>query len=174
MEPADADAVFALEVGELSDVIRANGTFHIFKAMGRKTELPFELVNNVMEKKALSQVVNYCYRILGAKATVVLSDRLKDMGYRYATQAGISISVDDMVIPHNKWKIIDKAGKGVAEINEQYTEGLITRGEKYNKVVDIWAKATTHVANVMMEEMKVAPLWTETASQSLMTRAKRS
>ncbi|MBW1897134.1 MAG: peptidylprolyl isomerase, partial [Deltaproteobacteria bacterium] len=141
--PADADAVFALEVGELSDVLRASGAFHIFKGM---------------EKKALSQLVNDCYRTLGAKATVILSDRLKDTGYRYATQAGISISVDDMVIPHNKWEIIDKAGQGVAEINEQYTEGLITRGEKYNKVVDIWAKATTQVANVMMEEMKVAPL----------------
>jgi DNA-directed RNA polymerase subunit beta' len=154
LEPADADAVFALEVGELSDVVESNGTFHIFHALDRRTELPFELVNNVMEKKALSQLVNHCYRMLGAKATVVLSDRLKNLGYQYATQAGISISVDDMVIPHNKWDIIKEAEKGVAEINEQYTEGLITSGEKYNKVVDIWAKATTHVANEMMEEMK--------------------
>jgi DNA-directed RNA polymerase subunit beta' len=158
VSPSDADAVFALKVDELSDVVKANGTFHLFKAGARREEISFDLVNRVMDKKALSQLVNYCYRTLGAKATVILADRLKDFGYRYATQAGISISVDDMVIPHNKWDIIDKASSAVAEINEQYTEGLITRGEKYNKVVDIWAKATTQVANVMMEEMKVAPL----------------
>ncbi|HID28751.1 MAG TPA: DNA-directed RNA polymerase subunit beta', partial [Desulfobacterales bacterium] len=158
ISPSDTEAIFALDVGELSDVIKANGRYHIFESGGKSVGVPFELINKVMDKKALSQLINYCYRTLGGKATVILSDRLKDIGYRYAARGGISICVDDMVIPHNKWNIIKKAEQLVAEINEQYTEGLITRGEKYNKVVDIWAKATTDVANEMMEEMKIVSL----------------
>jgi len=158
VSPADIGTIFSLDVGKLSDVIKANGGYHIFKAMAKKVELPFALINKVMDKKALSFLTNYCYRTLGGKATVILADRLKDIGYRYATQAGISICVDDMVIPQKKWNIIKKAETEVAEINEQYTEGLITRGEKYNKVVDIWAKATASVANEMMQEMKIVPL----------------
>ncbi|MCK4389637.1 MAG: DNA-directed RNA polymerase subunit beta' [Desulfobacterales bacterium] len=158
ISPSDTQVVFALDVGDLSDVIKANGSYHIFKVMARSVGLPFELINKVMDKKVVSQLINHCYRILGGKATVILSDRLKDIGFRYATRAGISICVDDMVIPHKKWDIIKNAEQLVAEINEQYTEGLITRGEKYNKVVDIWAKATTDVANEMMEEMKIVPL----------------
>ncbi len=158
ISPSDIEAVFSLEVGGFSDVIKANGSYHLFKVNERTMELPFWLVNKVMDKKALGELIRYCYRILGGKATVILSDRLKDIGYRYATQAGISISVDDMVIPRKKWNIIKGAEKEVAQINEQYAEGLITRGEKYNKVVDIWAKATSAVANEMMEEMKVEPL----------------
>ena len=158
ISPSDAEAIFALEVGELSDVIKANGSYHIFKVMAKRMELPFELINKVMDKRSLSGLISYCYRTLGGKATVILSDRLKDIGYRYATQAGISICVDDMVIPHKKWEILKRAERQVAEINEQYSEGLITRGEKYNKVVDIWATATTDVANEMMGEMKIAPV----------------
>ncbi len=167
IDPSDAEAIFTLDVGGFSDVIKANGSYHIFKVMEKREGFPFELINKVMDKKALSQLVNYCYRILGGKATVILSDRLKDIGYRYATRGGISICVDDMVIPHNKWDIIKKADELVARINEQYTEGLITRGEKYNKVVDIWAKATTDVANEMMEEMKIVPL-VDTDGQSVL------
>ena len=155
ISPSDTEAIFSLDVGEFSDVIKADGSCHIFKAMAKRVGLPFELINKVMDKKTLSQLINYCYRTLGGKATVILSDRLKDIGYRYATRGGISICVDDMVIPHKKGDIIKEAEQIVAEINEQYTEGLITRGEKYNKVVDIWAKATTDVANEMMEEMKI-------------------
>jgi DNA-directed RNA polymerase subunit beta' len=158
VSPSDIDAIFSLDVGKISDVVKTNGDYHIFKLLGKKMEIPFELINRVMDKKALSLLTNYCYRTLGGKATVILSDRLKDVGYRYATQAGISICVDDMVIPEKKWDIIEKAGQEVAQINEQYTEGLITRGEKYNKVVDIWAKATTQVANEMMQKMKEAPI----------------
>jgi len=155
ISPSDTEAIFSLDVGEFSDVIKADGSCHIFKAMAKRVGLPFELINKVMDKKTLSQLISYCYRTLGGKATVILSDRLKDIGYRYATRGGISICVDDMVIPDKKGDIIKEAEQIVAEINEQYTEGLITRGEKYNKVVDIWAKATTDVANEMMEEMKI-------------------
>jgi DNA-directed RNA polymerase subunit beta' len=158
ISPSDIETVFARDVGEYSDVIKANGSYHIFKVNEKSMELPFSLINKVMDKRALSSLVRYCYQILGGKATVILSDRLKDIGYRYATQAGISICVDDMVIPQKKWDIIKEAERAVAGISEQYAEGLITRGEKYNKVVDIWAKATTGVADEMMEEMKIDPL----------------
>ncbi len=157
ISPSDVEAVFALDVGEFSDVIKTNGSYHIFKVMEKRMELLFELINKVLDKKALSNLVRHCYRVLGGKATVILSDRLKDIGFRYATRGGISICVDDMVIPRKKWDIINQAQKHVAQITDQYAEGLITRGEKYNKVVDIWAKSTTDVANEMMEEMKIAP-----------------
>jgi DNA-directed RNA polymerase subunit beta' len=155
ISPSDTEAIFLLQVGEITDAIKADGSYHIFKAVAKRVGIPFELINKVMDKKALSQLVNYCYRTLGAKATVILSDRLKNIGYRYATRGGISICVDDMVIPDEKEDIIKEAEQLVAEISEQYTEGLITRGEKYNKVVDIWAKATTDVASQMMEKMKI-------------------
>lgn len=158
ISPSDTGAIFALEVGDFSDVIKANGNYYVFKVMAKSDEFPFELINKVMDKKTVSRLISHCYRTLGGKATVILADRLKDIGYRYATQAGISISVDDMVIPHTKWDIIKEVEQLVFEINEQYTDGLITRGEKYNKVVDIWTKATADVANEMMEEMKVVPL----------------
>nr|HID59798.1 DNA-directed RNA polymerase subunit beta' [Desulfobacterales bacterium] len=121
-------------------------------------EIPYDLINKVMDKKALRELINYCYRTLGGKTTVILADRLKDLGYHYATISGVSISVDDMVVPSKKWEILKKAEEQVVEIENQYTEGLITRGEKYNKVVDIWSKATDDVAKEMVDEMKVAPL----------------
>jgi DNA-directed RNA polymerase subunit beta' len=155
----DAESVFTLKQGEISSIIKGDEDFHIFEIREKKQGIPFELINKAMDKRSLKELVNYCYRILGGKATVILSDRLKDIGYLYATKAGLSISVHDMVIPRKKWDIIKKADDQVAEITEQYTEGLITGGEKYNKVVDIWAKATTDVADEMMEEMKHAPVY---------------
>ena len=83
----------------------------------------------------------------------MLADRLKDMGYQFATRSGISISIKDMVIPSQRPDILDKAFEQVKEIDRQYNEGLITEGEKYNKVVDIWAKATEDVAGEMMKEI---------------------
>ncbi len=114
----------------------------------------FDVVNRIMDKKALRDLVDYIYRNLGPKATVILSDRLKDIGYRYSTEGGLSISIDAMIIPEAKWDILNRSEAQVSEIGRQYTEGLITQGEKYNKVVDIWARATDEVANEMMEAMK--------------------
>jgi len=151
---SDIDKVFEIEEDQISDVIKGYDGYHIFKVREKRRSVPFELINKSMDKKSLSRLVNYCYRTLGGKATVILSDRLKDIGYRYATKAGVSVCVDDMVIPGQKWDIIKRAEGKAAEVNDQYSEGLITGGEKYNKVVDIWAKATTDVANEMMEEMK--------------------
>ena len=85
-------------------------------------------------------------------------DRLKDIGYKYSTKGGLSISIDAMITPDSKWKILSEAERQVEEISRQYTEGLITQGEKYNKVVDIWAKATDDVANEMMAAMRLAPV----------------
>jgi DNA-directed RNA polymerase subunit beta' len=118
-------------------------------------ELPFTLINQVMNKKRLRSLINECYRRAGIKATVILSDRLKDMGYRYATISGISISINDMTIPSQKSKIIEKADKEVKRIDDQYKGGLITDGEKYNKAVDIWAQSTEQIATEMMKEMGV-------------------
>ncbi|MCG2763116.1 MAG: DNA-directed RNA polymerase subunit beta' [Desulfarculaceae bacterium] len=116
-------------------------------------ELGFDAVNLVMDKKALKNLVGQCYRTAGTKATVILSDRLKDMGYKFATKSGLSICVADMVIPQRKQGIIDQAMAEVQEIEKQYKDGIITDGEKYNKAVDIWAKATEDVAREMMEEI---------------------
>ena len=115
--------------------------------------LPFDLVNSVMTKKELRVLINESYRRAGTKSTVILADRLKDIGYKYATLSGISISMNDMVIPSKKEEIIKKAEEEVRNIDNQYTSGLITDGEKYNKVVDIWAQSTEAVASEMMKEM---------------------
>ncbi|MCU0594114.1 MAG: DNA-directed RNA polymerase subunit beta' [Desulfobacterota bacterium] len=118
-------------------------------------EMPFSTVNKVMNKKELRSLINESYRREGIKATVILSDRLKDIGYRYATLSGISISMKDMTIPSRKAEIIDKAEREVKKIDDQYKSGLITDGEKYNKVVDIWAQSTETIASEMMGEMAV-------------------
>ena len=116
-------------------------------------EIPFSLVNKVMKKNELANLVDYCYRFCGDKATVLLSDRMKDLGYRYATLAGISISIDDMLIPSNKGTLLKEAQKEIERVQEQYTDGLITDGERYNKVIDIWAQVTENIADVMLKEL---------------------
>ena len=115
--------------------------------------LPFALINKIMSKKELRHLINESYRRAGIKSTVILGDRLKDMGYKYATLSGISISIEDMVIPSKKGQIIERAEKEAKSIDEQYLSGLITDGEKYNKVVDIWAQSTEDVALEMIKEM---------------------
>ncbi len=117
--------------------------------------IPFSEINKVMSKKALAQLIDYTYRHAGTKDTVILADRLKDTGYEYATRAGISICINDMKIPLNKEDLVEKAEKEVLDVDQQYSDGLITSGEKYNKVVDIWSKVTDDVANEMMNEIKV-------------------
>ena len=116
-------------------------------------EILFESVNRVMDKKQLANLIDVCYRRAGDKKTVILADRLKNLGYTYATKAGISICIDDMKIPAKKGKLLDKAYKEVQEIQKQYNEGLITDGERYNKVIDIWAQTTEEVAAEMLKEL---------------------
>ena len=115
--------------------------------------LPFALINKVMAKKELRSLINESYRRAGIKSTVILGDRLKDMGYKYATISGMSISIKDMVIPSRKGEIIERAENEAKNIDDQYISGLITDGEKYNKVVDIWSQSTEDVASEMIKEM---------------------
>ena len=116
-------------------------------------QLPFKIVNRVMGKKQLGDLIDSCYRACGQKETVLLADKLRSLGYTYATKAGISICVDDLQIPARKIELLETAQKDVQEIEEQYTEGLITDGERYNKVVDIWAQVSEQIAEEMMSEI---------------------
>jgi DNA-directed RNA polymerase subunit beta' len=115
--------------------------------------IPFERINRVMTKKEIRKLIDDCYRKAGIKQTVLLADRLKDVGYHFATLSGISISVSDMKIPPQKKEILRKAEEEVRRVEKQYTDGLITDGEKYNKLVDIWARASEDVAQKMMQVM---------------------
>jgi len=113
--------------------------------------LPFELVNKPLDKKAISTLINMCYRNVGLKDTVIFADQLMYTGFAQSTASGASIGVEDFVIPDAKAKIIGDAESEVAEIESQYASGLVTAGEKYNKVVDIWSRANDLVARSMME-----------------------
>ena len=125
------------------------------------SQIPFEYVNRVMAKKQVADLIDACFRLAGNKETVILADRLKETGYRFSTLAGISICLDDMVIPVNKEELIRKAVEEVKEIQQQYTEGLITDGERYNKVIDIWAKCTEDIAQTMLSNLSVDVLTSE-------------
>jgi DNA-directed RNA polymerase subunit beta' len=113
--------------------------------------IPFEQVNRPMVKKAISSIINFCYRVVGLKATVIFADQLMYMGYRFSTRSGSSIGVNDFAIPENKSEIIDRADNEVKEIESQFASGLVTQGEKYNKVIDIWSRANDLVAKSMMD-----------------------
>lgn len=117
--------------------------------------VPFALVNKELSKKELGFLIDYTYRHAGTKETVLLADRLKDLGYENATRAGISISINDMKIPVGKEDLVDASEKEAAEVELQYSAGQITDGEKYNKLVDIWTKATDKITGEMMSEMSV-------------------
>jgi len=117
-------------------------------------EIPFASINRPMTKKVLADLVDVCFAVAGDKATVLLADRIKDIGYQYATQGGLSIGIKDMIIPETKPVILGEAKEEVAQIINQYNEGLITDGERYNKIVDIWTKVTDHIAGDMMDRIK--------------------
>lgn len=113
----------------------------------------FASINTIMDKKTIASLVDKCYRDAGEKCTVILSDRLKDLGYFYATLGGISISIDDMKIPVKKKILIEKAEEAAKAVQNQYQEGLITDGERYNQVIDIWANVTEEIAKALMDEL---------------------
>jgi DNA-directed RNA polymerase subunit beta' len=115
--------------------------------------LSFDVINQDMTKKQISATINACYRALGLKETVVFADQLMYTGFHYATRAGISFGIDDIVIPEQKTKIVASADREVKEIQDQYSSGLVTNGERYNKVVDIWSRANDQVAKAMMEKL---------------------
>ncbi|MFP3019401.1 MAG: DNA-directed RNA polymerase subunit beta' [Arsenophonus sp.] len=115
--------------------------------------LPYVLVNQPLGKKEISKMINTCYRVLGLKPTVIFADQIMYTGFAYAARSGASVGIDDMVIPEKKADIISEAEAEVAEIQEQFQSGLVTAGERYNKVIDIWAAANERVAKAMMENL---------------------
>ncbi len=115
--------------------------------------LSFDIINQDMTKKAISGTINACYRALGLKETVVFADQLMYTGFAYATRSGVSFGIDDIVIPEQKTKLVAAADREVKEIQDQYSSGLVTNGERYNKVVDIWSRANDQVAKAMMEKL---------------------
>jgi DNA-directed RNA polymerase subunit beta' len=141
--------------GELQPKIR-----HVQTTIGRALlseilprGLSFDLVNIDMTKKAISACINACYRVLGLKETVIFADQLMYTGFHYATRSAVSFGIDDIVIPEQKVKLVAAAEKEVKEIQDQYSSGLVTNGERYNKVVDIWSRANDQVAKAMMEKL---------------------
>ncbi len=115
--------------------------------------LSFSLINKVLDKNEISKIFNICYHILGSSKTIILADNIMYMGFKYATISGLSVCIDDMVIPSNKDKIVKKAESEVAEIQNQFQSGLVTLGEKYNKVIDIWVNANENIVQSMMEKL---------------------
>jgi DNA-directed RNA polymerase subunit beta' len=119
-------------------------------------EVPFKVINRAMTKKALGELVDMSFRLCGPKKTVLLADSLRSWGFAHSTKAGLSIAIDDMVIPDNKKELLDEAYEEVKKIKEQYSEGLLTEGERYNKVIDIWAKVTETIADSMFRNISTA------------------
>jgi DNA-directed RNA polymerase subunit beta' len=119
----------------------------------RPSGMPFRLLNEPLKKKQISALINSCYRRLGLKKSVVFADKLMYTGFHYATQAGVSIGIDDLMVPDEKKGILDDAEAEVVEIQNQYVSGLVTSGERYNKVVDIWSRTNEQVARAMMKRM---------------------
>ncbi len=116
--------------------------------------VPFSFVNRLMKKRELANLVDCAYRLAGNVETVHMLDELKRLGFQHATQAGFSISIEDMAIPKNKPEMLAKAQNEVVEVRQQYVDGLITEGERYNKVIDIWARLTDQVAEAMLDNLR--------------------
>ena len=132
------------------------GRLIISEILPKKEGVPFSLVNRLMKKKQISQLIDEVYRVCGGKETCIMVDRIMALGYRYACKSGISFGKDDLIVPASKDKLIEETNQQVKEFEQQYQNGLITKGEKYNKVVDIWAACTDKVADEMMKNISKA------------------
>ena len=126
------------------------GRFLLANLLPKHKDITFSMIDRLLPKKTVSEIIDSVFRFCGQKATVIFCDHLKDLGFKHAFKAGISFGKDDLVIPANKGQLIDETKKLIADYENQYSEGLITRGEKYNKVVDAWSKCTDKVAGEMM------------------------
>ena len=129
------------------------GRFMLANLLPKNIYNKFFLVDRLLPKKIVSEIIDHVFRFSGQKATVIFCDKLKDLGFMHAFKAGISFGKDDLVIPENKQQLIDETKKLISDYESQYAEGLITRGEKYNKVVDAWSKCTDRVATEMMKRI---------------------
>ncbi|XBC42329.1 MAG: DNA-directed RNA polymerase subunit beta' [Buchnera aphidicola (Meitanaphis elongallis)] len=173
-DPKEAERVYRMGLAELHAkvktriseyVLKENKTFVQTKKIVNTTigrailwmivpkGLPFSIVNQILGKKSISTMLNICYRILGLKSTVNFADQIMYTGFAYAARSGASVGIDDMMIPTKKADIITEAEIEVAEIQDQFQSGLVTSGERYNKVIDIWAAANERVAKAMMKNL---------------------
>jgi DNA-directed RNA polymerase subunit beta' len=147
-ENVDADGNRFTEIVESTP-----GRMLISELLPRHPEVPFGMINQILTKKEISNLIDQVYRYCGQKDTVIFCDRMMKLGFRYACTAGISIGKDDMVIPKAKEVLVADATERVKEFEQQYMDGLITKGEKYNKVIDIWSKCTDDVTDAMMKDI---------------------
>ena len=129
------------------------GRMLLSEVLPRSPVVPFSLINRLLTKKEITEVIDVVYRHCGQKETVIFADRIMSLGFGYACKAGISFGKDDLIVPPAKTKLVEKALHQVKEFEQQYLDGLITRGEKYNKVVDVWSTCTDEVAEEMMKVM---------------------
>ncbi len=134
------------------------GRFLLANLLPKNINNKFSLVDRLLPKKIVSEVIDHVFRFSGQKSTVIFCDKLKDLGFKHAFKAGISFGKDDLVIPDNKQQLIDETKKLISDYENQYTEGLITRGEKYNKVIDAWSKCTDRVASEMMKRISATEI----------------
>ena len=139
------------------------GRFLLANVLPKNIDIKFSLIDRLLPKKIVSEIIDMVFRFTGQKSTVIFCDKLKDLGFKHAFKAGISFGKDDLVIPKNKEQLINETKKLISDYENQYSEGLITRGEKYNKVVDAWSKCTDRVAAEMMKGISA----TETTEEGL-------
>ncbi len=138
--------------------ISTAGRFLLASLLPKNVNNKFALVDRLLPKKIVSEVIDHVFRFSGQKSTVIFCDKLKDLGFKHAFKAGISFGKDDLVIPENKQQLIDETKKLISDYENQYSEGLITRGEKYNKVIDAWSKCTDRVASEMMKRISATEI----------------
>ena len=139
------------------------GRFLLANVLPKHKDIKFSLIDRLLPKKTVSEIIDMVFRFTGQKSTVIFCDKLKDLGFKHAFKAGISFGKDDLIIPDNKEQLINETKKLITDYENQYAEGLITRGEKYNKVVDAWSKCTDRVAGEMMKRISA----TETTKDGL-------
>ncbi|MFD2176954.1 DNA-directed RNA polymerase subunit beta' [Veronia pacifica] len=172
--PAEAEKAYRTGSAELHARVKVRIREVLVDEMGNRTEkvglvdttvgramlwaivpegLPYSIVNQALGKKQISNLLNTCYRTMGLKDTVIFADQIMYTGFAYAALSGVSVGIDDMVVPQAKYDLIEAAEAEVAEIQEQFQSGLVTAGERYNKVIDIWAAANEQVAKAMMDNL---------------------
>ena len=151
---ADELDLQALIMVRIDNVLTQTTTGRILLGEVLPKGLPFEWVNRLMDKKSLSELIFQAFLQVGREKTVTLLDDVKDLGFRYATEAGLTISIDQMKIPKTKVKLVEMANEEVLRVHKQYRDGLITNGERYNKVIDIWAHVTEKVSEEMFKELE--------------------
>ncbi|RMF43610.1 MAG: DNA-directed RNA polymerase subunit beta', partial [Deltaproteobacteria bacterium] len=142
---------------EVSDLVETTpGRMILAQVLPDHKAVPFSMVNRLLTKKEITDLIDVVYRHCGQKETVIFCDRIMSLGFGHACKAGISFGKDDLIVPEAKSKLVEEAQKMVKEFEQQYLDGLITRGEKYNKVVDVWSQCTDRVAEEMMRAMSGA------------------